>query len=318
VDCVHLIRNLLTIILLVLGFGTGDSLRAAEQAELNGLSGTWLISVGTYDAFIETGVIVPEFPVLVVDKSSEVRAYRFGTDCRGDLTVSGDVPEVEKMKPCIRARAYTDKDQMTGVATPVFVGKLQKSGTSWRIAINDSQAFQDAVKNSGTMNPVVEGIPFQYFLFHKLATESFSARLEQDQLRIVFQSSSHEPINFSRVDQTRLSRVGALQNALFLTFGRYFRCAHERFHDDQALDIAGRHRLLMNQTDLLYYYSEVDAAAPFDPANAERGLRQLDELKMLALARFALTTELNSTLAGRAARAGQFGRQLGCPERDQY
>jgi hypothetical protein len=189
---------------------------------------------------------------------------------------------------------------------PVFRGKLHHGDSGWRILIDDHRALQKVISQAGSSNPVVENIPFQYHLFKKLVSEEFDLEAFNDQLHVKFKSPNYGPLQFVRVSQSRLSGIGALLNAFVLYPGHYFRCALDKLADDNLLELARKHLLLMNETDVLYYRTERESSTRYFAAASD-----------VARRRNIVSDELNRTRAGQAARTGKFGAYLGCPERDR-
>lgn len=99
----------------------------ADDRNFSAVSGTWIIEARYHDQAIESGALMDEYPVLVIDADDNFLAYRLGTDCTEDPLVRAELPEHEKLTHYSQTEAVRHTDLAVAPAILVTEGVIKVS-----------------------------------------------------------------------------------------------------------------------------------------------------------------------------------------------
>lgn len=318
---------------------------AAQTAPL---VGAWLAEPDSYDAWVEAGIDVPWYPLLVVRADGTYTLYRMAPVCQ---PVAGDGKPVDTLEDgvraygiCLQSAADAAKDRLRGAFFHVSAaGRWSVEGARTRFAIERkggeqshfaemlatlSEMLEKEARNadaSPMARAAIERLRRMTDAQRKrLATfystmfvfdgESVSATVAGDILRLA--GGDGTAFSFRRQQPELVSAAMITVVGLEVSAAEYFRCALARLRAeasgaaDRPVTALAEPLFEMAALALKMLHAEALQRAKRSD-EADRAFPEKDRQ-----AYQALRAALEKHAAAQAASARKLGQYLGCPERD--
>lgn len=283
------------------------------------LHGVWIKSTVDHDFYIETGVVVAEYPLIVIEEGLRFSVHRFGVTCDSDGTTKSNADfNNEYRLRCNLPLSQNESDLLNALSIHVSSGEITiNKDSTYNFRLDSNERLNELISASNHYVPMIDGVPFQYSHISTLTSSPVILQISGSSL-IVESASSGRRIEFSRVHIDDLIDAGAITYILGLANGRYFRCIMNVFsaqrsgrkhpHEAELSSL----RKLSRRLSLLGSEKDADLRGG-DSSRHESRLKRREELNATM---GLMWEELAKSPAVDAVDNGAFGRYLGCHDRD--
>lgn len=317
---------------------------AAQTAPL---VGAWLAEPDSYDAWVESGIDVPWYPLLVVRADGTYTLYRLVPGCQ-PLADDGKLIDilddgVRAYGTCIRSAADAAKDRLRGVHFHISAaGRWSVDGARTRFAVERkggeqthfaemlaglSQMLEREARNAdaspaarAAMESLLRMTVAQrkrlatfYSTMYVFDGEAVSATVAGDILRLA--GSDGAALSFRRQQPEIVSAAMITVLGLEVSAAQYFRCALARLRAEAAAADRPVTALAQSLFDMqALAVKGLYAEALKQAKRSEEADRAFTEKDLQTYQ--ALLATLKTHAAAQSVGEGKLGRYLGCPDRD--
>ncbi|MFZ2268677.1 MAG: hypothetical protein WAV95_13970 [Azonexus sp.] len=295
---------------------------ACAQEPGGGFEGTWIIAPHPHDSAIENGLSGGEYPVLKINETGNVRAYRFGVQCGFDnMNVDDSEAELSnERKRCIDSFSVRQTDLNDAPATLVFEGQfVQESKSTWRLDSPDKSYLQSKIQSVKIKLVRMDEIPIAYFVFHRLLNKKLELN-RKGAILTIHSKDGKWYAEFVKVSTKDLTDAESTLWHIFAPNREYFRCIFNTYATQsgsanrsatelsELRNIVQKYAYVTNAMDNLRFKME------FASEDKKHGLSEA--LMTVALERDDLEARLKRTPAFLASEQHRLGHYLNCGERD--
>lgn len=287
------------------------------------LAGTWIASPEVYDHLIEHGLIIGEYPVLTIGQDKTISGYRFGSVCGEDIFVQdiNQKAKSEELENCLTSIRNDNSELAAAPAIKIIEGKLvEKGGNVWSYKDTDSKYLDWIVNTPGepqSIYPISEFL-FPYFDLVKVH-RNISLHYVHGELRL-FTNTSQIGISYTKINPSLLVFSGAIIDSLALPYGQYFRCITRKLAEEYNSENQNPELHELKNLSLRLYKTRFEGKLlrrALELSNSEEKKEKTrqdfhefgDRLERLSIA-------LTKTKAYLRNTENNFGKYMGCPDRD--